>query len=57
MGHSVPLAIFGVLSLIDGILIFYLLPETTGKQLPDTFQDAEDNDGYVQSEKSQNRKM
>lgn len=37
---SVPLAAFGVLSLGDGLLIL-MLPETKGKEIPDTIDEAE----------------
>ena len=40
--HSIPLVIMGVLSLIGGILILAILPETLGKPLPDTIKDALD---------------
>ena len=36
-----PLAVFGVLSLLAGGLTF-LLPETSGKALPESLQDGED---------------
>ena len=39
---SLPLVIMGVLSLLGGITILALLPETLGKPLPDTIKDAED---------------
>ena len=39
---SLPLVIMGVLSLLGGIAILALLPETLGKPLPDTCRDAED---------------
>ena len=39
---SLPLVIMGVLSLLGGITILALLPETLGKPLPDTCRDAED---------------
>ena len=37
---SLPLVFMGVLSLIGGLLILALLPETLGKPLPDTIKDA-----------------
>ena len=39
---SLPLVFMGVLSLIGGVLILALLPETLGKPLPDTIKDALD---------------
>ena len=38
--QSLPLGIMGVTSLIGGILILAVLPETLGKLLPDTVKDA-----------------
>ena len=37
---SLPLVIMGVLSLLGGVLILALLPETLGKPLPETVADA-----------------
>ncbi|CAG2173306.1 unnamed protein product, partial [Oppiella nova] len=37
---TVPLAIFGILSVTDGLLILFL-PETNGKEIPDTIDDVE----------------
>uniref|UniRef100_K7GD39 Solute carrier family 22 member 2 n=1 Tax=Pelodiscus sinensis TaxID=13735 RepID=K7GD39_PELSI len=38
--HELPLVVFGVVGLIDGGLVL-LLPETKGKTLPETIEDAE----------------
>lgn len=38
-----PLGIFGILAALDGLLIL-CLPETKGKEMPDTMRDAEDFD-------------
>ncbi|CAI7935352.1 Hypothetical predicted protein [Podarcis lilfordi] len=38
--HELPLVVFAVIGLIDGGLVL-LLPETKGKALPETIEDAE----------------
>lgn len=43
---AVPLAFFGVLALIDSLVIF-CLPETKGREMPDTFQEAKDLERFV----------
>jgi hypothetical protein len=41
----VPLAIFGIISVVDGFLILFL-PETRGKEIPDTINEAENFQKY-----------
>ena len=40
-GKAEPLLVFGILSVIAGLLLL-LLPETYGQKLPDTMQEGED---------------
>lgn len=39
---AVPTAVFGSLCLIDAIIIYAFLPETSGTAMPDTISDVED---------------
>lgn len=38
---SIALAVFGLLSILNGYLVL-MLPETKGKEIPDTLEQAED---------------
>ena len=38
----IPTSVFGSLCLIDGLLIYFLLPDTNMNELPDTIEDVED---------------
>ena len=40
-GQELPLLVFGLVSVVNGVTSFWL-PETLGRQLPETFQDAID---------------
>ena len=39
---GLPLLVLGVLALLAGILVFLFLPETKGKNLPETMEEAID---------------
>ena len=45
-GQAEPLLVFGILSVIAGLLLL-LLPETYGRKLPDTMQEGEDFGRYI----------
>lgn len=53
--ESIPMATFGSLCIISGILSFYL-PETKGKNLPETVEEIECTEPFLQAE-HQNIKM
>jgi len=39
LGQSIPLTVFGSAMFISGVLSMLTLPETFGKELPETIQD------------------
>lgn len=53
MSHpAVPTALFGSLCLVDAVVIYACLPETSGVAMPDTISDVEDEASQVVSSAS-----